>query len=159
MATQDISFHDDDDHLWRHDNLARLFLSNYKYFEERIESKVHEAGYPEVRSIHLGVMREMDMDYTRITVLAQRSGVTKQAMSQLVKECERLGFVEIKTDPTDGRAKMVMFSKKGRKFIESSKSIIQSIESDIEKVLGKKRTKELRNSLRIIRDLVVDKDD
>lgn len=157
MTDPEIGFHDDAAHSWRHDNLARLFLDAYRHFEGEIETRVHGVGYDEIRSIHLGVMREMDMDGTRITILAKRLGVTKQAMSQLVKECERIGYVKTQADPSDGRAKIVVFTKKGATFVERSRAIIQAIETDIIKTLGKKRTQELRASLCKIRDSIVKK--
>ena len=55
----------------------------------------------------------LDAQGARPTALAQRSGVTKQAMSQLVRELEKRGYVEQATDPTDTRAKIVRLTERG----------------------------------------------
>jgi DNA-binding MarR family transcriptional regulator len=55
----------------------------------------------------------MDEGGTRSTVLAQRAGVTKQAMSQLVRLMERQGYLEQVPDPTDTRAKVVRMTERG----------------------------------------------
>ena len=55
----------------------------------------------------------LDAQGARSTALAQRSGVTKQAMSQLVRELEKRGYVEQAPDPTDTRAKIVRLTVRG----------------------------------------------
>ena len=55
----------------------------------------------------------LDAAGARPTLLAQRSGVTKQAMSQLIRELEKRGYVEQVADPTDTRAKLVRLTERG----------------------------------------------
>jgi DNA-binding MarR family transcriptional regulator len=55
----------------------------------------------------------LDAGGARSTVLAQRSGVTKQAMSQLIRELEKRGYVEQVRDETDTRAKLVRLTPRG----------------------------------------------
>jgi DNA-binding MarR family transcriptional regulator len=55
----------------------------------------------------------LDATGARSTALAQRAGVTKQAMSQLVRELEKRGYVEQVADPTDTRAKLVRLTTRG----------------------------------------------
>ena len=44
------------------------------------------------------------LEGTRLTVLAERLGVSTQATRQLVDEREEMGFVERARDPADARA-------------------------------------------------------
>jgi DNA-binding MarR family transcriptional regulator len=49
----------------------------------------------------------IDFAGTPIGVLARRAGVTKQAMSQVVDDLVRKGYVERHEDPADRRSRIV----------------------------------------------------
>lgn len=153
-----IDYTDDDTYYWRHENFGRLLLNAYSYFEQGLMVRFHAMGYDEIRPVHLAVMRNMDIDGTRITVIADRAGVTKQAMSHFVQECEELGFVERTTDPDDGRAKIVVFTAKGRKFMKATKAVIEAIEKEIIASLGVSKSEVLRASLKELANRLVQED-
>lgn len=46
----------------------------------------------------------------RLTELAARANMTKQAMAELVAEIERRGYLQRTTDPADRRAKIIKFT-------------------------------------------------
>lgn len=149
---------DDEKYAWRHKNFGRLLLNAYSYFEQGLMIRFHTMGYDEIRPVHLAVMRNMDMKGTRITLIAERAGVTKQAISHFVQECEQLGFVERTTDPEDGRAKIVVFTTKGRNFMKTTKSVIQSIEKEIISTLGAKKVETLRETLKELTNRLAQED-
>src|SRR5262245_12950733 len=126
----------DDQHSWRSTNLGRLLLTAFSYWEREIMTKLHAAGFRDVRPAHLGVMRQLDLGGTRITEVAERAGVTKQAMGQMVADCEKLNLVTTVPDVTDGRAKVVLFTNRGRTLIAKSRAIIARTEKEIEQMLG-----------------------
>ena len=70
-------------------------------------------GQP-VRIAHTTVLPHIDLEGTRLTELARRLGVSKQAAGQIVDELEEFGMLERIADPQDARAKLVRFSKKGQ---------------------------------------------
>ncbi|MFM7005174.1 MAG: MarR family transcriptional regulator, partial [Limnohabitans sp.] len=55
----------------------------------------------------LSITRHLEVGGTRLTDLAQRAGMTKQAMGTLVDQCEAWGMVRRENDPTDARARRV----------------------------------------------------
>jgi DNA-binding MarR family transcriptional regulator len=137
----------DDDHAWRSTNLGRLLLTAFSFWERAIVTKLHAAGFRDVRPAHLGVMRQLDIGGTRITDVAERAGVTKQAMGQMVAECEKLNLVTTVPDVTDGRAKVVLFTNRGRSLIMKARSIIERTEAEVEEMLGRARNIEFRAAL------------
>jgi DNA-binding MarR family transcriptional regulator len=133
---------------WRHENFGRLLLNAFRYFERGLMVRLHAAGYKELGRVHLSVLRQVDFAGTRVTELADRVGVTKQAMSQFLSECEHLGFLERRADPTDGRAKLVYFTAKGRKFMASVQHVVESSEKEIVATLGAAEVARLREGLK-----------
>jgi DNA-binding MarR family transcriptional regulator len=53
------------------------------------------------------------MQGVRQVVLANRAGMSKQAIGQLIAEIQALKYVELAPDPDDARAKIVCFTKRG----------------------------------------------
>jgi DNA-binding MarR family transcriptional regulator len=140
---------------WRHFTLGRLLLFAFHAFEARILDSYHAAGFTEVRQVHLNVLRHIDVPRgTRIVDLAARAGVTKGAMGQLVEELAHLGLVELTSDPADGRAKRVNYSKRGREFMAVTRRSAKRIEADFAQLLGPAEYEELRARLIELREKI-----
>jgi DNA-binding MarR family transcriptional regulator len=75
--------------------------------------RVSARGFDGLTPAFASLIPLLDATGARPTVLAQRSGVSKQAMSQLMHEVEMRGYVEQVADPTDTRAKIVRLTKRG----------------------------------------------
>src|SRR5918997_2558089 len=71
------------------------------------------AEHPDVRRAHGPVFEMLDPGGSRVADLARRARMSRQAMGELVDDLERLGYVERRPDPRDGRAKLVMLTEKG----------------------------------------------
>ena len=68
-----------------------------------------------MREGHGCVFGFIDLDHgSRLTDLADRSGLTKQAVGEAVAELERKGYVERVPDPLDGRAKIIKLTRARR---------------------------------------------
>ena len=65
---------------------------------------------------------------TRLTELARRAGVTKQAMMVVVDELEVRGFVRRTPDPDDGRAKVVRLTARGRTLGAECRRAVAAVE-------------------------------
>jgi DNA-binding MarR family transcriptional regulator len=77
-------------------------------------ARLREAGYPELRPAHSCVFGTIGRDGDRLTSLAERAGMTKQAVGEVASELESIGYVERVPDPTDGRAKIIRLTGRGR---------------------------------------------
>jgi DNA-binding MarR family transcriptional regulator len=121
---------------WRTTNTGRLLVNATRHFEERIMTVVNAHGFPDIRVSHLSVPRNLDMNGTRITELARRAAMTKQSMSDLVNQCETMGLVTRRPDPSDQRAKVVVFTPKGRELIDVIGKAIRMAERELKKRIG-----------------------
>lgn len=100
-----------------------------------------------MRPKYNAVLRYLDEDGTRASVLAERSGLTRQALAQIIDELEATGYVSRRPDPSDRRAKLVVYTERGLRSFRDSRRIIDEIESDYERRLGRSRYRELRKGL------------
>ncbi len=132
---------------WRRLNVGRLMITASRRFEQRVLQLMIVDGYEGLRIAHLTVPRNLDYEGTRLTELAARSQLTKQAMGELVDDCEAMGLVERKKDPSDRRAKIVRFTAKGRRLMRSARKAIAIAESEMLAAIGKPAMAELKNAL------------
>ncbi len=76
---------------------------------------------------------------SRVVDLAQVNGLTKQAMSQIVAEIEQHGYIAKKEDPSDGRARKLKLSAKGKKLIQDSLEAYEEMEQEFERLIGREK--------------------
>ena len=104
-------------------------------------------GFDGMTPAFAGLIPLLDASGARPTVLAQKSGVTKQAMSQLVRELETRGYVEQVPDPTDTRAKIVRLTKRGVALREACLLARRELQTLAAETLGKARLMRLQKDL------------
>ncbi len=97
---------------------------------------LHHRGFTEVRAVHVGVTRNLDFQGTRAIEIARRAGMTKQAMGELIDQCEAIGLVRREPDPSDGRAKFVLFTARGFAFMESFRLAVAETQAEMEAEIG-----------------------
>ena len=112
----------------------------------------------QIRASHTALMPHLDLEGTRLTTLAERLGVSKQAVGQLVSELEEMGVIKREPDPTDGRAKLVCFTERGLTGLFDGLELLQDLEQELVERVGKRRMKEFAETLTTILQLIGDTD-
>ena len=78
--------------------------------------------------------------------------MTKPTVVYLVNDLERLGYVERRPDPADGRAKLVCLTERGAKAQRAGTEIVAQIERDWSELLGERDFATLRELLGRLHD-------
>jgi DNA-binding MarR family transcriptional regulator len=115
-----------------------------------LHRRLHEEGYPEIRPAHGCVFRFIEPEGSRVTDLADRSGFTKQAISEAVADLEGYGYAERIPDPEDGRAKTIRLTKAGSDAHAAGLRIFADIERRWAEQFGEKRIAELRETVELL---------
>lgn len=114
--------------------------------ERHMQEGLRRAGHPFHRA-HMAVFRHIDHHGTRVTVLAERCGVTKQTMVHLVDELQRRGYLERVPDSDDGRAKTVRMTALGWEVHEIGHRCVADLDRSWIERLGRTRYLELKELL------------
>ena len=110
-------------------------------------ARLTELGFAELRPAHGCVFGNIEDGGSRLTELAERSGLTKQSVGEAVADLEQLGFVERVSDPADGRAKIIQLTEHGREALTASQEIFADIERRFAGAIGRDRYAEFRQTL------------
>ncbi len=132
----------------RQQHIGRLLQQAFRGFNNRAIAKLRERGHTRLTLAHTALLPYLDLEGTRITVLADRAGITKQSMGQLVLDLEKRGYIERRVDPLDRRATLVLFTSMGWQFLRDAYEIKREIEAEYQALLGEEELQQLRATLK-----------
>lgn len=93
---------------------------------------------PELKQSHLDLFPHIDFEGTRISEIAKRKGVSKQAVSKWVQEMVSMNLLFLEADPQDSRSKIVFFKTSGPFAIQKGFEALVSIDHLLMDHLGEK---------------------
>ena len=115
--------------------------------QRRIIQGLHERGFHDLGPAHLPVLRYPGPDGKRPVELAAEANMSKQAMNYLLGQLERLGYVERRADPDDGRFTRVYLTERGDSTREVIRGAVRAVEAEWAKELGARDLERLRTLL------------
>jgi DNA-binding MarR family transcriptional regulator len=130
-------------------NLGQLLLRSARLFDALAFTRASRL-LPGIRRAHLQLMPHLDLDGTRITELARRAEITKQAVGQLVSDMEDAGYVERLPDPSDQRAKIVKLTRRGRRAILDGLGVFRELAAELREDVGEEELEQLVDGLEIL---------
>jgi DNA-binding MarR family transcriptional regulator len=132
---------------WRLTHLGRLLGHAARRFDERVLALMaHNIDVPlalsnlaarsQVSAAHVHITRHLALKGSRLTDLAQRAGMSKQAMGDLVNQCESWGLVTREADPHDTRARLVRFTPTGLAWLKAFEQAVSQAEAEFRVEVG-----------------------
>ena len=132
---------------WRITHLGRLMGNALRRFDERVlqlmAPNIHVplalsnlAARDQVGAAHIHITRHLAVGGSRLTDLALSAGMSKQAMGDLVTQCEAWGLVTRAEDPHDKRAKRVVFTESGLLWLEACRRAVGQAEEEFRQEVG-----------------------
>jgi len=115
--------------------------------QRRIIRELNTAGFDELIMPHMAVFRFPGPDGVRPGVLAERAGMSKQAMNRLLGSLEDVGYLVRSDSPNEGRARIVRFTKRGHAAYAKAIEILQAIEGEWRAELGPRDFAQLKELL------------
>lgn len=106
-----------------HDPLAPMALSNL-------------AARQHIGAAHTHITRHLPLQGTRLTALADMAGMSKQAMGDLVGQCEAWGLVAREADPLDARARRVVYTAQGLQWREAFERAVAHAQREFDLAVG-----------------------
>ena len=110
----------------------------------RIINELNAVGFTDLRLPHMAVLQFPGPDGVRPGTLAERAGMSKQAMNQLLRSLEGIGYIVRSNAPDQGRARIVHFTKRGHAAYSKIHDILRDIEHEWSTELGPKDFAQLK---------------
>ncbi|WP_299851969.1 MarR family transcriptional regulator [uncultured Roseovarius sp.] len=100
-----------------------------------------------LRLAHMAVFQYPGPDRFRPVEIADRAGMSRQAMNQLLRSLEGYGYLQRSDKPDQKRARTVHLTERGHATYATIIDILQDIERDWSAELGAKRFAQLKQLL------------
>lgn len=110
----------------------------------RIIKELNASGFEELRLPHMAVLQFPGPEGMRPGTLAERAGISKQALNQLLLSLEASGYIARSAVKDDGRMRVVRFTRRGRDAYAKIVDILEDIEREWIAELGAKQFADLK---------------
>lgn len=135
------------DPLWRHAHLGRLMGRALQTFDQRVLTLMtadvqaplalsNLASRQQISAAHIHLMRHLPLGGARLTDLALSAHMSKQAMANLMDQCEAWGLVMRDADPLDGRARRLVFTPLGLDWLQAFGRAVAQAEAEFRAQVG-----------------------
>lgn len=132
---------------WRQTHLGHWMRLALARFDERVMVLMAQhPGVPlglsnlaargQLGASHIHITRHLALEGSRLTDLAERAGISKQAMGKLVDQCEAWGLVSRQPDPRDARARRVEFTPLGHAWLTAHQQAVAQAERELRAAIG-----------------------
>jgi DNA-binding MarR family transcriptional regulator len=136
-----------DDDSWRVAHLGRLLGLAMRRFDERVLQLMSRnvelplalsnvAARAQVSAAQVHLTRHLDLAGNRPSELAERAGLSKQAMAVIVEQGVAWGLVERAPDARDARACLVRYTATGLQWREAFRLAVAQAEAELRQELG-----------------------
>ena len=117
-------------------HIGQLLTQLTRLFQTDLFDRLVAAGLENARVPHTHVTAYIKAEGSRLTELASQARMTLPAMSELVDDLQRLGMVERRPDPSDGRAKLICLTEAGWEAMRTARLVIAEIEAEYARLVG-----------------------
>lgn len=120
--------------------------------QRRLIRDLNEAGFKELRTPHMAVLQFPGPDGVRPGTLAERAGMSKQAINQLLRSLESSGYIVRADAAGSSRARVVRLTERGRAVFGRMYDVLAVIEQEWSAEMGPKRFAQLKKLLFLVWD-------
>lgn len=128
-------------------SVAQLLFRCARLLDERTLAGLRDRIGFAIRPAHTALFPHIDLEGTPQTLLAERLGISKQAVNKRVMELRDAGILEVMPDADDGRTTRVRFSTKRGRTLMDGLAVLAEVDREIERRVGKESAAQLHDTL------------
>jgi DNA-binding MarR family transcriptional regulator len=132
--------------------VGQLLVRLLHEFRRELSAPAAAAGYGDIRDPHLQIFGTIGMGEVRLTDVAARAQLSLAATSELVNDLQALGYLERRPDPSDGRAKLICLTERGRGLMAHAGDRVATIEEQWSAIVGKRSFTDMCSTMQRLLD-------
>lgn len=127
----------------------------WQWVRVQLYAGVVAAGHDDLNVAHVALWRYPGLEGLRPSQLADRAGITKQSVNDLLGHLEERGYLLREPDTTDGRARVIRLTPKGRRLEQTIYTEAGAAQQRILEILGRRRFAQLQSTLEQLTEQLV----
>ena len=140
--------------LKQQQEIGQVLMQVARDFQTRLDRDLQRRQVKGISARHRTVFLFLGRNGpSRAVDLATAAGISPQSMMKIVHELEAVGLVTRREDPGDSRAKLVDFTRRGRRLIKELSDSTQTVWQQYADIIGEKN---LEQTLRQLNKLLTE---
>lgn len=138
----------------RNRKLYRSLTRILREYNRRLVAELHARGFTDFTPSFPALLSNVDLAGTPIGVVARRSGVSRQAVGQLLRQVEQSGYARRQPSPDDARVTIIRFTPRGRRMLATVLELVDEIEGDFARQLSRGAFARMRADMHLLADSI-----
>ncbi|MFC5410622.1 MarR family winged helix-turn-helix transcriptional regulator [Larkinella bovis] len=131
----------------RERSLGRIMSKIKRYLGRRIEQRLIELGFTNFKASYIAFLGNLEAAGITNNELARRAGVTKQAMSKIVKLLEDDGYIYTMKDERDSRSSLIFINERGKELLVAVFNCMEDVRRDFHAIAGQERVEQMIDTM------------
>lgn len=127
--------------------LMMELMRAFYWFDEGLQSALRARGWPSISRSQSITLANIALGVRRPAELARNLGVSRQAVSKMLREMSERGLITVRPDPNDRRAALVEFSDQSAALRGDALEVLGQMEKTLGDRIGHRSVKSLRIAL------------
>jgi DNA-binding MarR family transcriptional regulator len=119
--------------------LIIALFQRFCWLDEGLQSRLHDAGWPDVSRAQSMVMTNIVIGVVRPSDIARNLGFSRQAIHTTIGQMVELGIVMLDSDPQDKRHKIVSLTPVGEQMRHDAQEAMDALGAQVAGKLGLRR--------------------
>ena len=124
------------------DFIGRHLRDLWTTYTEEVTARLQD-GHEGITAAQTRIMALIDREGTRPSELARRAQMTRQSMNEALRGLERDGLVEVRDDPSHGRAKVATLTTAGAAGLRDGLRAALAVHDEWRELLGDRKMEQL----------------
>jgi DNA-binding MarR family transcriptional regulator len=120
-----------------------------RWIYQSVLNLLHGRGYDALTEPQLSFLASLDCGATQASKVAERLGITRQAVYRTTTDLQNQGFLTLETDPTRRNQKQIVMTTAGMKLIDDAREALVMAEVEFANRVGLSSIEELRILLNV----------
>lgn len=133
--------------LRRRRSLGRLLWKMKRFFDSRMEERLEALGHVRFQLSYLVFLSNIEKNGTTASDLARRAGVTKQAMSKVVRLLEEEGYIYSRRSEQDSRVIRLFLNERGKTLFLDLYEVMQDIRRRFYEIAGEQAVEQMIDTM------------
>ncbi|RAK02143.1 DNA-binding MarR family transcriptional regulator [Larkinella arboricola] len=127
--------------------LGGVMAKMKRFMGRYVEQRLAELGFLNFKASYIGFLSNLEQDGITNNELARRAGVTKQAMSKIVKLLEDDGYIYIVKCERDSRSSQIFINERGKLLLAAVFNCMEELKDKFSTIAGRDRVEQMLDTM------------
>jgi DNA-binding MarR family transcriptional regulator len=134
----------------RERSMGRVMSKLKRFLSRDIEEGLVGLGFSDFKASYIAFLGNLEENGITNNELAKRAGVTKQAMSKIVKLLEDGGYIYTVKDQKDSRSSLIFMNERGKQLLKAVSSYMQKIREKYNEIAGAEQVEQMIDTMVVL---------